>query len=198
MVSLRVPLPDLVESTDDDLSLGITVGQLELVAAEMLTDEKFIVSEYHVGKLVPNSRAEADELLSELVSKGGDFVDKFKAPPVCRVLEDETIDWEKEGESGRKLYKLVQQFFNGYDTLAVSWGLACVAHLRGRGPHLSLRPHAPPCAPHRAPHASGRVETHSCATARSANACSRPAAPTSVLPPSSSRGASRASSMISS
>eukprot|EP00620_Florenciella_sp_RCC1587_P022087 CAMPEP_0182564832 /NCGR_PEP_ID=MMETSP1324-20130603/6697_1 /TAXON_ID=236786 /ORGANISM="Florenciella sp., Strain RCC1587" /LENGTH=104 /DNA_ID=CAMNT_0024778373 /DNA_START=20 /DNA_END=331 /DNA_ORIENTATION=+ len=86
----------LVEGTDDDLVLSFNTVGFKGYVAKMLRDERFLVTADLVGQPIPTSAAGAAALLATLEAKGGDFVDKFKAPVVCRVLKDEGIDWAAE------------------------------------------------------------------------------------------------------
>ena len=107
-----------VQGSDQDLILGLTVAGLEAYLAKMRSDEVFLVTASLVGQPIPTSAAAAAALLATLEAKGGDFVDEFKAPVVCRVLKDGGVDWAAEGEGGGRLFELVGRFLNGYDGLA--------------------------------------------------------------------------------
>jgi len=109
----------LVEGSDDDLPLSFNVAGFKAYATKMRRDEVFLVTAELVGRHIPTTAAEAAALLATLEAKGGDFVDEFKAPVVCRVLKDKAIDWAEESAGGRLLFELVGRFLNGYDGLAV-------------------------------------------------------------------------------
>ena len=108
----------LVQGGDTDLGLSFTVAGLEGYLAKMQSDEAFLVTAELVGQPIPKTAAAAAALLATLEAKGGDFVDEFKAPLVCRVLKDEGVDWAAEGADGGRLFELVGRFLNGYDGLA--------------------------------------------------------------------------------
>ena len=125
MASLTLHLAD---GTDDDLRLGFNLAGFEVYVAEMICDERFLVTDDFVGEPIPATATAAAALLGRLEAKGGDFVDKFKGPVVYRMLKDESIDWAAEGAGGGRLFELVGRFMNGYDGLAVRRARVC-----GRG-----------------------------------------------------------------
>jgi hypothetical protein len=113
-LNLNSELPlSLVEGTDDDLGLGFNLAGFEAYVATMICDENFLVTDDLVGQPIPKTAAQAKKMLKKLEAKGGDFVDKFKAPVVCRVLKDEDIDWAAEGTGGRRLFCLVDTRLTG-------------------------------------------------------------------------------------
>ena len=113
------PPATLIEGSDDDLPLSFNVAGFKAYATKMRRDEVFLVTAELVGRHIPTTAAEAAALLATLEAKGGDFVDEFKAPVVCRVLKDKAIDWAEESAGGRLLFELVGRLLNGYDGLAV-------------------------------------------------------------------------------
>ena len=117
VVAAKTPPPP-VQGADADLGLSFTVAGLEGYLAKMQSDEAFLVTAELVGQPIPKTAAAAAALLATLEAKGGDFVDEFKAPVVCRVLKDEGVDWAAEGADGGRLFELVGRFLNGYDGLA--------------------------------------------------------------------------------
>ena len=131
----EMPLP-LIEGSDDDLALSFNLAGFKAYVARMLRDERFLVTDDLVGQPIPKTAAQAKKLLKKLERKGGDFVDKFKAPVVCRVLKDKDIDWATEGASGGPLFELVSRFLNGYDGLAVGRTRVCVGACRVVGRSL--------------------------------------------------------------
>ena len=121
----------LAEGTDDDLGLGFNLAGFEVYVAEMICDERFLVTDDFVGEPIPTTADAVAALLGRLEAKGGDFVDKFKGPVVYRMLKDESIDWAAEGAGGGRLFELVGRFMNGYDGLAVRCARVC-GRERGR------------------------------------------------------------------
>jgi hypothetical protein len=117
VVAAKAPPPP-VQGVDADLGLSFTVAGLEGYLAKMQSDEAFLVTAELVGQPIPKTAAAAAALLATLEAKGGDFVDEFKAPVVCRVLKDGGVDWAAEGADGGRLFELVGRFLNGYDGLA--------------------------------------------------------------------------------
>ena len=117
VVAAKTPVPP-VQGADADLGLSFTVAGLEGYFAKMRSDEAFLVTAELVGQPIPKTAAAAAALLATLEAKGGDFVDEFKAPVVCRVLKDGGVDWAVEGAGGGRLFELVGRFLNGYDGLA--------------------------------------------------------------------------------
>ena len=117
VVAAKTPPPP-VQGADADLGLSFTVAGLEGYLAKMRSDEVFLVTAELVGQPIPKTAAAAAALLATLEAKGGDFVDEFKAPVVCRVLKDGGVDWAAEGADGGRLFELVGRFLNGYDGLA--------------------------------------------------------------------------------
>ena len=109
----------LAEGTDDDLGLGFNLAGFRTYVAEMVGDEKFLVTDDFVGEPIPANADAAAALLGRLEAKGGDFVDMFKGPVVYRVLKDEGIDWATESAGGGQLFHMVSKYMNGYDGLAV-------------------------------------------------------------------------------
>ena len=109
----------LAEGTDDDLGLGFNQAGFQAYVAEMIGDEKFLVTDDFVGEPIPANADAAAALLGRLEAKGGDFVDMFKGPVVYRVLKDEGIDWAAESAGGGRLFHMVGKYMNGYDGLAV-------------------------------------------------------------------------------
>jgi hypothetical protein len=110
----------------DDLILAFNIAGLKGYLDTMRRDEAFLVTAELVGHPIPTTAAEAAALLATLEAKGGDNVDEFKAPIVCRVLKDKTIDWAAEAAGGGRLFEVVGRFLNGYDGLAVRRVGACI------------------------------------------------------------------------
>ena len=77
-----VRLVKKVKGSDDDLILSFNVAGFKAYVVKMLNDEEFLVTAVLVGQPIPKTAAQAKELLEKLERKGGDFVDKFKAPVV--------------------------------------------------------------------------------------------------------------------
>ena len=201
----------LADGTDDDLRLGLNLAGFEVYVAEMICDERFLVTDDFVGEPIPTTADAVAALLGRLEAKGGDFVDKFKGPVVYRMLKDESIDWAAEGAGGGRLFELVGRFMNGYDGLAVRGarvsmcvGAGGVAGLVG-GEEESAACAPPPSSLGRpAEHnnnvtspppplpasPSGRAISPSTPSTRSAGSRKRAATRTSAPPRCSSRGAS--------
>ena len=105
--------------TTTSASASTKPGSRHAYVAEMIGDEKFLVTDDFVGEPIPANADAAAAVDSSIEAKGGEFGDIFKRPVVYRVLKDEGIDWAAESAGGGRLFEVVSKYMNGYDGLAV-------------------------------------------------------------------------------